>query len=248
MSVAQVANPSLDIKGFAQEVRRRAIAQFETRGYQRCLSVPLTRERAQVYVLQKSFWNLNRRDCWGFAQGLAPMSVKKLIWEHEEDELAGNASRGVEDHYSLQVRQSSEIGLTADDFRNAVPREGVRMACYAWLHLVKDSHWLKSVAACAALEVSNSAEWVPEGGMSYRWGKKSERELGIPFEKQLNAKEHAEVDVEHAHMLMDVARMWCKTSADLDVMMEGLIESWQLDAAWKGILADLMEELPGPKK
>lgn len=118
------------------------------------------------------------------------------------------------------------------------------MACYAWLHLVKDSHWLKSVAACAALEVSNSSEWVPEGGMSYRWGKKMEKDLGIPFEKQLNAKEHAEVDVEHAHMLMDVARMCCKSQADLDVMMQGMIESWQLDRAWKGILADMLAECP----
>ncbi|MFM1813896.1 MAG: hypothetical protein RLZ98_591 [Pseudomonadota bacterium] len=244
MSVAESLNPSLDLKPFAVEVRRRAIAQFDTPQYKRLLATPLTRKRSQVYVLQKSFWNLNRRDCWAFAQALSPMSVKKLIWEHEEDELAGNKDRGVEDHYSLQVRQSSEIGLTADDFRNEEPREGTRMACYAWLHLVKDSHWLKSVAACAALEVSNSSEWVPEGGMSYRWGKKMEKDLGIPFEKQLNAKEHAEVDVEHAHMLMDVARMCCKSQADLDVMMQGMIESWQLDRAWKGILADMLAECP----
>ena len=246
MSVAEVLNPSLDLKAFGEEVRKRAIAQFETPQYKRILSLPLNRERAQTYVLQKSHWNLNRRDCWAFAQGLAPMSVKKLIWEHELDELAGNEDRGVEDHYSLQVRQSSEIGLSADDFRNCIPREGTKMACYAWVHLVKDSHWLKSVAACAALEVSNSSEWVPEGGMSYRWGKRMEADLGIPFDKQLNAKEHAEVDVEHAHMLMDVARMCCNSQADLDLMMEGLIESWQLDQAWKGILADMVEEVPGP--
>ncbi len=246
MSVAEVLNPSLDFKPFAEEVRKRAIGQFETPQYRRLLSMPLTRERAQVYVLQKSHWNLNRRDCWAFAQGLAPMAIKKLIWEHEEDELAGNKERGVEDHYSLQVRQSSEIGLTADDFKNSVPREGTLMAVYSWLHLVRQSHWLKSVSACAALEVSNSSEWVPEGGMSYRWGKRMEAELGIPFEKQLNAKEHAEVDIEHAHMLMEVARMSCNTQADLDLMMEGMIESWQLDQAWKGILADMLAELPDP--
>jgi hypothetical protein len=27
-------------------------------------------------------------------------------------------------------------------------------------------------------------------------------------------------------------------------MMEGMIESWQLDQAWKGLLADMMEEIP----
>ena len=246
MNVVQNIGTAPDIKAFAEDVRRRANAQFETPQYKRVLSLPLTRERAQTYTLQKAHWNLNRRDCWAFAQALAPMRVKKLVWEHESDELAGNKERGVEDHYSLQVRQSALIGLTRDDFLNETPREGTRTCLYAWIHLVKDSHWLKSISACAALEVSNSSEWVAEGGMSYRWGKKMEKELGIPFAKQINAKEHAEVDVEHAHMLMDVARENANTQADLDLMMEGLIESWQLDQTWKGMLADMMAELPDP--
>jgi len=244
MNVARSVAAALDIKPFAEEVRRRANAQFETPQYKRLLSIPLTRRRAQLYTLQKSYWNLNRRDCWAFAQGLAPMNVKKLIWDHEKDELAGNEERGVEDHYSLQIRQSATIGLTRDDFVNEKLREGTRTCLYAWIHLVKDSPWLKSVSACAALEVSNSAEWVAQGGMSYRWGKKMEKELAISFEKQLNAKEHAEVDIEHAHMLMEVAREHAGSQADLELMMEGLIESWQIDQTWKGILADMLAELP----
>ena len=247
MSIAAENENAPDIKAFADEVRRRANAQFETPQYKRILSMPLTRERAQIYVLQKAHWNLNRRDCWAFAQALVPMNVKKLVWEHESDELAGNNERGVEDHYSLQIRQSAVIGLAREDFVNERPREGTRTCLYAWVHLVKDSPWLKSISACAALEVSNSSEWVREGGMSYRWGKKMERELGIPFDKQLNAKEHAEVDIEHAHMLLDVVREHAKTEADLDLIMEGLIESWQLDQTWKGLLADMLAELPDPK-
>lgn len=244
MNLARTLAAAPDIKPFAEEVRRRANAQFETPQYRRLLAIPLTRKRAQLYTLQKAYWNLNRRDCWALAQGLAPMDVKKLIWEHEKDELSGNKERGVEDHYSLQVRQSATIGLTREDFANEELREGTRTCLYAWIHLVKDSPWLKSVAACAALEVSNSAEWVAQGGMSYRWGKKMEKELGIPFDKQLNAKEHAEVDIEHAHMLMDVARAHAASQADLDLMMQGLLESWQLDRTWKGILADMLAELP----
>ena len=172
------------------------------------------------------------------------MDVKKLIWEHEEDELAGNKARGVEDHYSLQVRQSREIGLAAADFRDTPMREGTRMCLYSYLHLVNSGHWLKSVAACAALEVSNSSEWVDGGGMSYRMGKRFESQLGIPFEKQLNAKEHAEVDVEHAHMLMQIARAHRGAPGGLGLMMEGMVESWELDRVWKGLLADMMEEIP----
>jgi hypothetical protein len=247
VSAVETIERAPDIKAFANEVRKRANAQFETPQYRRILSMPLTKRRAQVYTLQKAFWNLNRRDCWAFAQALAPMDVKKLIWAHEEDELAGNKTRGVEDHYMLQVRQSKEIDLTLADFKNEVPREGTRTCLYAWIHLVKDSPWLKAIGACAALEVSNSSGWVKDGGMSYRMGKKMEKDLGIPFEKQLNAKEHAEVDVEHAHMLMDVARSHAKTQRELDLVWQGLIESWQLDQTWKGILADMMAESPDPK-
>ncbi|MFM1815137.1 MAG: hypothetical protein RLZ98_1832 [Pseudomonadota bacterium] len=246
MSAAEAVNTKLDLKAFASEVRRRAIAQFDTPQYRRILSIPLTRERMQVYELQKSHWILNRRDCWAFAQGLAPMSVKKLIWEHEEDELKGNTERDAPDHYTLQILECREIGLTLEDFRNSKPREGTLMATYAWIHLVKDSPWIKAVSACSALEVSNSSEWVPEGGMSYRMGRKLEAELGVPFHKQLNAKEHSEVEIEHAHMLLEIARLGARTTADLDLMMEGLIESWQIDAAWKGILGDMMLELPDP--
>lgn len=234
----------VDIQKFAKEVRAFANAQYQTPGYKRILSMPLNMARARMYTLQKSFWNLNRRDCWAFAQGHAPMDVKKLIWEHEEDELAGNKSRGVEDHYSLQVRQSALIGLTPDDFRNERMLPGTRTCVYAYLHLVNCGHWLKAVSSCAALEVSNSGEWVDGGGMSYRMGKRFEKDLGIPFDKQLNAKEHAEVDVEHAHMLLQIAKRHGSLPGGLGWMMEGLVESWEIDQIWKGILADMMEQIP----
>jgi hypothetical protein len=240
--MSTVAKSDPELEKFIREVRALSNAQYASPQYRRILSMPLNMARARIYTLQKSHWNLNRRDCWAFAQGHAPMDVKKLIWQHEEDELAGNKARGVEDHYSLQVRQSSEIGLTAADFRDTPMREGTRMCLYAYLHLVNSGHWLKSVSACAALEVSNSGEWVDGGGMSYRMGKRFEADLGIPFEKQLNAKEHAEVDVEHAHMMLQIARAHRAIPGALGLMMEGLVESWELDRIWKGLLADMMEE------
>ncbi|MEE8516378.1 MAG: iron-containing redox enzyme family protein [Alphaproteobacteria bacterium] len=231
---------------FEQEVRRLANSQFESEQYRRVLGMPLTTARAQKYTLQKAFWNLNRRDCWANAQALSPMDVKALIWDHESDELAGNKERGVEDHYSLQVRQSALIGLTRDDFDNESIADGTLTCIYAWIHLVRDSHWLKSVAACAALEVSNSSEYVDGGGMSYRMGKRFEADLGIPFDKQVNAKEHAEVDVEHGNLLMTVAANHAQTKEARDLLLEGLTESWALDRTWKGQLADMMQALPGP--
>ncbi len=128
-----------DLAKFVEDVRKQANAQFESPQYKRLLALPLTIERARRYVLQKAHWNINRRDCWGYSQGPAPMDVKKLIWEHEEDELAGNKERGVEDHYSLQVRQSAQLDLTLADFVNEVPSDATMTICYAYIRLVKDS-------------------------------------------------------------------------------------------------------------
>jgi pyrroloquinoline quinone (PQQ) biosynthesis protein C len=236
-----------DLKAFIEEVRRGANAQYESPQYKKLLALPLTQKRAQVYTLQKTLWTFNRRDCWAFAQALSPMDVKKLVWAHEEDELSGNKERNMGDHFTLQVKSAELIGLTADDFRNEVPRPETRTCLYAWVHLVKDSPWLKSIAACIALEVDNSAEWVNGGGMSYRMGKRFEQDLGVPFEKNINAKEHSEVDIEHAHMLLQVVRRHGTTKAAMDLVREGLEESWAIERVWKGLLHDMMAEHPGPR-
>lgn len=239
-----VATPISDLASFAREVRRRANRQHQMPQNKRLLSLRLTVERARVSTIQRSLWTLNRRDCWAYAQAKAPFEVKKLIWEHESDELSGNKERGVEDHYALRIRESQTIGLTAEDFRKTPLHPGTRTCTYAWLYLVTSSPWLKAIAACAALEVSNSSEWVDGGGGSYRFGKRLEQDLGIPFHKQINAKEHAEVDVQHATMLMQVAERYADTPEKLNLMLEGVIETYELQTIWKGILADMLEAIP----
>jgi hypothetical protein len=234
------------LESFKREIRVLANGQYSCRHSQRLYSLPLTVERARLWTLQMSLWMLNRRDCWAFAQGLAPFEVKKLIWQHEEDELAGNAARGVEDHFALEIRQARLLGLSPEDFRTVEMRPGTRTCIYAWIHLVKDSHWLKSVAACAALEISNSSDWVDGGGNSYRTARRLEQELGIPFDKQVSNKEHVEVDVEHGQMLIAIAERFAGRQWELDFMLEGARETWDLERVWKGQLVDMLEELPGP--
>ncbi len=220
--------------------------QYQCPQSQRLYSIPLNVERARVWTVQMVLWTLNRRDCWAFTQGLAPMDIKKLIWEHEQDELAGNKERQVEDHYSLAVRDAEVLGLTPEDFANATLHIGTRTCTYAWVHLVKDSHWLKSVSACAALEVSNSSEWVDGGGNSYRRRQRYHDDLGIPIEKLISDTEHVEVDVTHGELLIEVAKRHAKTAEDYRLMTEGARETWEIERVWKGQLADMMEDLPGP--
>ncbi len=245
--MATVLKPRVDLKAFVKEVRARANAQHETPQSRRLYTIRFNPERARAHTLQRAHWTLNRRDCWAYAQATAPMPVKKMIWAHEEDELAGNKARGVEDHYALRVRESETLGLTPDDFRNTPMHPGTRTCTYAWLHLARCSHWLTAVSACAALEISNSSEWVEGGGGSYRLGKQYERDLGIPFHKQVNAKEHAEVDVEHAHILMQIAERHATAPELLDLMLKGLIESWEIESVWKGLIVDMLEAILGPR-
>ena len=243
--MTEVMTPKVDLKAFAQEIRMRANRQHQMPQNKRLLSLPLSVERARCSTLQRAHWNLNRRDCWAYAQARAPLDVKKMIWEHETDELAGSKVRGVEDHYALRVREAATIGLTMEDFLQTPMLPGTRTCTYAWLYLVMNSHWLKGIAACGALEISNSSQWVDNGGGSYQMGKRLEEQLGIPFNQLVNAKEHAEVDVQHAHLLMQVAERHGDTPEKLAMMMEGVIETFELQTTWKGVLADMLEAIPG---
>lgn len=249
MSAAKIPSVSkhgVDLTGFTTEIRAMANWQYQCPQSQRLYSLPLSMERARMWTLQMAFWILNRRECWAFAQALAPMAVKKLIWAHEEDELAGNKERQVEDHYALEIRQAKVLGLTAEEFVNTPWHAGTRTVIYAWRHLVKDSPWLKSLAACAALEVSNSSDWVEGGGNSFRTSQRFQQELGISKEKLVSHKEHVEVDVSHGTMLIDVAETYVTNQAELALMLEGARETWELERVWKGLLADMIEALPEP--
>jgi hypothetical protein len=74
-------------------------------------------------------------------------------------------------------------------------------------------------------------------------GKRMDAQLGIPFAKQVSMHEHSEVDVEHANLLMDVAKTYGGRLGALDLMMEGIRESWELESVWEGQLADMMEAI-----
>ena len=236
-----------DLAALAAAIREGANAQYRTPQYQRLLTLPITKERAQLYTLQKTHWTNNRRDSWALAMGLAPLGAKKIIWEHERDELAGNTDRGVEDHFMLQVREAETIGLTIEDFLTTPIRDETLTICYACNHLHKNNHWLKSIASVSGQELINSKDWVDGGGTSYRMGMRFAEALGLPFESQVNAAEHADVDVEHANIFMQIAREYALTDSDRRMMLEGAREAWAIDRVWKGLLADMMAELPGPQ-
>jgi hypothetical protein len=225
-----------------QELVRLCNEQFESRPFKRLLGVKFTKERAQHYSIQMAYYVQNRRDCWGYVQGSAPLDVKRMIWRHEEDELIGQKARGKVDHITLAVKEGEVFGLSAEAFERTARLEGGEICFSAWIRLSQRS-WLEAIAASAILEMRNSGELIQGGSLSRRIGAIFERDLGIPMKQQINNAEHVVMDVEHAHMLMQVARKYATTESARQAIVDGAKESLMIDRVYRGHLADMLEAL-----
>jgi len=232
-----------DLAELEKQLFDLANQQYDSPQYKRFLSIKFTRERARQYLIQRTYWTVNRRDCWALVQGVAPLAVKKLLWEHERDELEGDKDRGVPDHYTLSLKEGEALGLRPEDYTRTPPMDGCDTCCLAWRYIASHSHWLGGLASSAALELLNSDAILKGGGTSRRIGIKFRDELGIPLKKQHSNAEHMEADVRHASILMDVANVHAKTQWDLDEILRGAKASMAIDRVWKGQLADLLASI-----
>ena len=232
-----------DIDKMWQELVRLCNEQFDSAPFKRLLSAKFTTQRAQHYSIQMAFYVQNRRDCWGYVQGSAPLDVKQMIWHHEQDELVGHKAQGKLDHIALAIKEGEAFGLSAEAFERTAHLEGGEVCFSAWIRLAQRS-WLEAIAASAILEMRNSGELIPGGSLSRRIGAIFERDLGIPIKKQINNAEHVVMDVEHAHMLMQVARKHATTDSARAAILRGARESLLIDRVYRGHLADMLAALP----
>lgn len=226
-----------DLEKMWDELVRLCNAQFESPPFKRLLNIRFTQQRAQHYSIQMAFYVQNRRDCWGYVQGSAPLDIKRMIWRHEEDELIGRKAEGKIDHIALAVREGEVLGLSAAAFESAARLEGGEVCFSAWIRLAQRP-WLEAIAASAILEMRNSGELIEKGSLSRRIGVIFERDLGIPMKRQVNNAEHVVMDVEHAHLLMQVARKYAFTDSARAAIVRGARESLLIDRVYRGHLAD----------
>ncbi len=242
--MATAVKLSDSLKDLESELVAMANAQFESDAFKRFLGLKFNKERAQMYIIQRTHWTVNRRECWAQIQSSAPMPVKQVVWQHERDELEGDPSIGKADHYTMNLQEGAAVGLAPEDFDRVGPSDGCLTCCYAWLHFASTAPWLSALAASSALEMSNSDELVEGGGMARRIAVKMRDEAGIPFKKQVSNVEHMAADVEHAHMMMDVAARFATEKREQDLIRHGARTSWRIDRIWKGHLADLLADIP----
>ena len=232
-----------EIKNMWNELVRLCNAQFDTPPFRRLLNTKFSAERAQQYSIQMVYYVKNRRDCWGYVQGAAPLDVKRLIWEHEQDELIGNQNEGKDDHITLAMKEGAVLGLEAKAFDRTPVLEGATACFYSWLHIAQRS-WLEAIAASAILEMRNSSELIKGGSLSQRIGELFARDLGIPLKNQINNAEHVVMDVEHAHLLYKIAQKHAITEGEQKAILHGAQESLMIDRVYRGHLADMLESLP----
>ena len=216
--------------------------QFESIEFKNFLGVPLTLQRGRFYVVQNALYTSNRRDCWGYVQGGAPLQVKRIIWEHESDELINDPRAGM-DHYALSVKQGEVIGLRPEDFEKAEVPSMVRACFYAWHHVAMHNHWLSAYTASHMLERRNNGKIVKGGGMSYRVGKKFENELGINLKRMISLDVHVVADTDHSENISEMFERYVKTAEDCELVLKGARESMAIDRAYRGALGYYMEQI-----
>ncbi len=231
-----------DINELRATLNRMVNEQFESSEIKHFLSVPLTMGRAQFYTIQNALYTRNRRDCWGYVQGAAPLDVKALIWRHESDELVNDPRCGT-DHFSLCVKQGEALGLTRDDFEKAELPPLVRACFYAWIHIATKNHWLTAFTSSQMLERRNNGQIVKGGGMSYRVGQKFEKELGISLKKMVSLDVHSVADTDHSDMMEAVYNRYATTPEAHEAVLQGARDCMAIDRAYRGALGYLMEQI-----
>jgi len=230
------------VKDLCGQLDQMVNDQFDSVEFKALLDLPLTMERGRFYVVQNALYTSNRRDCWGYVQGGAPLDVKRVIWQHESDELINDPRAGM-DHYNLTVKQGEVIGLKREDFDNAQVPAMVQACFHAWHHIALRGHWLSAYAASHMLERRNNGKIVKGGGMSFRVGKKFENELGINLKRMISLDVHVVADTEHSENISEMFEKYVKTAEDCERVLEGARESMAIDRAYRGALGFYMERI-----
>jgi heme oxygenase-like protein len=230
------------VKDLCASLDQMVNEQFESIEFKSFFAVPLTLERGRFYVVQNALYTSNRRDCWGYVQGGAPLEVKRVIWQHESDELVNDPRAGM-DHYTLTVKQGEVIGLKPEDFEKAEVPAMVQACFHAWHHIAMRNPWLSAYAASHMLERRNNGKIVIGGGMSFRVGKKFENELGINLKRMISLDVHVVADMDHSENISEIFERYVKTPEDRDLVLQGARDSMAIDRAYRGALGYYMEQI-----
>jgi hypothetical protein len=178
-----------------------------------------------------TFYANNRRDCWAFVAGKAPLDVKRAIWAHEKDELIHDDRMG--------RAHVTEDDLHAGDESQLAP--GAVAAHYAWLYCARDKPWLEGLVYSHILERRNNNAIVKGGGLVERWKRKQRAELGAKTaDKDFQTKVHAVADEDHSDIFEPIFQRYVDSEAAAQAVLAATRDGLLIDRALRGALADAM--------
>lgn len=216
--------------------------QFDTPEFKRVFATPLTIERARFFAIQFVHYNVNRRDCWGYVQARAPWDVKRVIWEHEKDELHFDP-RGSADHRELMAKEALALGASAEEVANTGPTPLLEAAQMAFVHLAQNLPWLGALTASHFLERRNNSDLMEGGGFSARWRKRLVDDLGIDPKGLISSNVHVEADVDHSDSIWAAISDHVIDEESYNTALRGGEACAIVDRAYRAALAHGMESL-----
>lgn len=233
------------VKELRENLNRLVNKHYETPEMIRFFSFPMTVARANVMLAHQLHFNMNRRDCWGPVQGSVPPPIKKLIWEHEKDELISDPRFGG-DHHSASLQKAIKVtGLSPEQLYKAELIPGCKAAFRAWIHLARDSSWLKALSGSTILERANNNRIVKGGGVSVRDYARYTEELRRLLEDIPGHDVHNVADEDHSDMMEDVLDRYATTEEAQRQVLEGARDSLDFDRAFRGSIAVVLEKITG---
>lgn len=230
------------VQRLAEELNEMANACFETPEFRLLYEASLTKARARFYTGQMYFFNLNRRDCWGYVQARGPFEVKQAIWQHEEDELFRDP-RGGADHRTLIIKEAKAVGIV-EDLEQIEMTPYVQAAFFGWLHIASTYPWLGALTASHMLERQNDDQIIAGGGTSRRWKNKLVGELNFKPEVLISSNVHIEAETEHSDLIWGAIARYVVDEQSYRTAFEGARDCVKIHRAFRGALGLGMAALP----
>ena len=216
------------------EIDEMVNRQFDSPEFKRLFAVPLTLKRVEVYQNHMTFYARNRRDCWAFVMGKAPLDVKRAIWEHEKDELIHDPRMGRAHVIEADLRVADESRLSP----------GARAAFYAWLYCAREKPWLEGLVYSHILERRNNNAIVRGGGLVERWKHKQRAELGDKeAQRDFQTEVHAVADEDHSDIFEPIWQRYVADAPSANAVLDAARDGLLIDRALRGALADAMAEV-----
>ena len=206
-------------------------------------SFPMTVTRAGTLMVHRVHYTINRRNCWGSVQSSSPMDVKRLIWAHEQDELVSDPRFGG-DHHTAEVAKAMKLtSLSAEAIATAELVPGCKAAFEAWLHLSKNSAWLRAFSASAVLERANNNRIVKGGGSAVRDYQRYTPEVRQLIGNVAGHDVHNVADEDHSDMMEVVLDRYALSDEARRQALAGARESLCFDRAYRGALATYLKQI-----